>query len=378
MSGVNFLRVNPVMQGMEQAQQIDTQRARGQLVDMQVDEARQRAAGERAATDALNRIYAEGGQNLSSVDVNRRLAADPNIGGGRRLHALGQAEEAEQKRTQVEAQARERNAREFKMFVDSGAYAAASEVGKRMGLNVPPEFWADKERVAKLRETLDIEDRRAGITQKRASAGASSASAEASRALAQSRQPGAYEDFEDAEGRVVRRNKATGESSYVNAPDGKPLVRRQAGSTGRDPLFETKRQAWLRTNPGDEQGALEFASGRRQATVAELLRVAQSAAEKRADGEYSPEGRRRVYDETYRAQLKSFGIDPDNPMASIPGGRRGADGAAQQGGAPQSQGAGEIPQQNGMPAPRSPAERDALPPGTRYVDPNGEIRVKRQ
>lgn len=45
--------------------------------------------------------------------------------------------------------------------------------------------------------------------------------------------------------------------------------------------------------------------------------------------------------------------------------------------APAPAAAGGTPMRNGMAAPRTPEERDALPPGTRYVDPNGNIRVRR-
>lgn len=368
MPELNLLTVNPVTAGIESAQRMDAQRQRGQLLDMQVGDMRAKRAQERAATDALNNIYATGGPDLTTEQVHRRLAADPNVSGGRRLESLKAAEDSSLRRTQVEAQARERDARQFKVLLENGMDAAAAEVAKRMGMTIPPDFWTNQAKRRALLEKLEIEDKQAGINQKRASAGAS-------QALAESRRVPEIDEYDTEQG-VVRVERGSGKSSYVLGPDGNPIKKQAAASAGRDPLFETKRQAWLRTNPGDEQGALEFASGRRQATVAELLRIAQSAAKNRAEGEYSPERQRAVYDETYRAQLKAFGIDPDNPMATVPGNRRGVDGpGARSASSPAA--AGEVPMRNGMAAPRTPEERDALPPGTRYLDPNGNVRVRR-
>ncbi len=244
---VNFLRENPVLDGMQQAQQLENQRARAELVDMEVQARREQARQDRAASEALNRIYATG-EKLNSGEVNRRLAADPSLGGARRLQALKSAEEQDVSRQQMEAQARERDARAFKSYVDSGLYGAAAEQARRMGLNIPAEFWSNKEKVAALREKLEIEDKRAGINQKNAAAGASSA-------LAASRKPDPYEDFTDAEGRVFRRNKADGKGDYIRDPEGNPIVvetKRGVAEVGADARRKiAELQARARTETGE-------------------------------------------------------------------------------------------------------------------------------
>lgn len=271
-------------------------------------------------------------------------------------------------REEREARRKEKQVSNMATYLKLGATELAKAAAKEAGLAVPDTFWTNHDAQRKLIDQLEIEQKRASIASSRASAGAS-------QALAESRRVPEIDEYDTEQG-VVRVERGSGKSSYVLGPDGNPIKKQAAASAGRDPLFETKRQAWLRTNPGDEQGALEFASGRRQATVAELLRIAQSAAKNRAEGEYSPERQRAVYDETYRAQLKAFGIDPDNPMATVPGNRRGVDGpGARSASSPAA--AGEVPMRNGMAAPRTPEERDALPPGTRYLDPNGNVRVRR-
>ena len=47
---------------------------------------------------------------------------------------------------------------------------------------------------------------------------------------------------------------------------------------GRGSVFEQKRAAWLSAHPNDEQGALEYASGRRQASYSDVSRIAASIA----------------------------------------------------------------------------------------------------
>lgn len=215
MPEVDFLTENPVVRGMRQAQQADTERSRGQLIDMQVEGQRAQAREEQAATAALNRIYATGGPK-TSMDVHSQLAADPSLGGSRRLNALQQSEEDDRKRTQVEAQARERDARQFKMYLENGLDGAASEQARKMGLNIPPTFWTNQAQRREMLEKLEVEEKRARINQSNASAGAS-------RALAGSRTPDTHEDFTDAEGRVVRRDRRTGESKYIAGPDGQPI-----------------------------------------------------------------------------------------------------------------------------------------------------------
>ena len=269
MPDVNFLRANPVVQGMQQAQQLDASRARSALAEMEVEQARERARGEQAATQALNRIYAEGG-DLSTAGINRRLAADPNITGGRRLQALQTAETDERQRMQTEAQAQERNARAFKMYLENGLDAAAQETAKRMGMNIPPSFWTDQAQRRALLNRLEVQERQARVSQAQAAAGAS-------RALAQSRQPDAYEDFTDDQGRLVRRDKATGRAQYILGPDGQPIRSQSRDGVRADIARDTNatrlRIAELQARARTEQGA------QRDATLREIARMQTESRE---------------------------------------------------------------------------------------------------
>jgi hypothetical protein len=516
MDRVNFLRQNPVLEGMQQGQQIENARSRGELLDMEVQRDRDAQRQEGAATEALNRIYARGG-NLSSGEVQRQLAADPMVGGTRRLQALRQAEAADLQNTQIDAQAKERQARAFKLYVDSGMFAAAAEEAKRMGMNIPPQFWQDQEKVRALKQRLDVEDKQASIRQKNASAGAN-------RALASNRQPDSYEDFTDDQGRVVRRDKATGQSQYITGPDGQP-IRTTSRDTARTDVARLNNEARIkvaelqaraRTETGaardatmreiariqsesreavalgnqgarlsqievQQQGANERARGQNESREAiELHRggaalnrtetqqqganernaetnkarmnvaegqnqsresiatgnrdakldqtqMQQEGADRRAQARNAGQGGRPLNIEARRQMLIDAGIDPQQAAliaggaavtpaqraqirqriqagvvgakdnvgrpqfrtpaeqqaeaarreADVFGQQPGASAAPQQEGAAPAQGAAAPQAANGLPAPRSLAERDALPPGTRYVDPNGQVRVKR-
>jgi len=273
MPDLNFLTVNPVTAGIESAQRMETQRRRGELLDMQVEGARAAREQERSASAALNDIYAQGG-DLNSADVHRRLAADPRVGGTRRLEALQVAEDLANKKTQADAQARERDSRQFKMLLEAGADSAAAEVAKRMGIVIPPDFWANKAKRQALLEKLEIEDKQAGISQKRASAGASYA-------LAQSRKPDDYEDFPDSEGRIVRRDRKTGESRYIMGPDGQPLRQQTKDSTRLAGVQDTNaariKIAELQARARTETGASRDATMREIANIQAQSREAVAA-----------------------------------------------------------------------------------------------------
>lgn len=60
--------------------------------------------------------------------------------------------------------------------------------------------------------------------------------------------------------------------------------------TGRKSVYEQKREAWLAANPGDEKGALEYASGRRKLAPAEEERIASGIAKNEASQSMTPLG----------------------------------------------------------------------------------------
>lgn len=460
MPELNFLTVNPVTAGIESAQRMETQRRRGELLDMQVEGARAAREQERSASAALNDIYAQGG-NLSSVDVHRRLAADPRVGGTRRLEALQVAEDLANKKAQAEGQARERDSRQFKMLLEAGADAAAAEVAKRMGITIPPDFWANKAKRQALLEKLEIEDKQAGISQKRASAGAS-------QALAESRRQPVIDEYYDDQNRLVRVDRATGKSSFVNGPDGQPLRQPNKDSTRLAGIQDTNaariKIAELQARARTEQGAARDATMREIANIQAQSREAVAAGrgaatlnqedmrqqgatarnettaqsreaiaagnqstriqvEEQKGGREGGRGGRPLDREVRLRMLLESGVPEDEARRiaagvsmtpqQIAGFRDRAmkrvqtpdpttgrlqfrtpaeqnaeverqvqivTGGAQSPGArsaPPPTAAGEMPTRNGMAAPRTPEERDALPPGTRYLDPNGNVRVRR-
>lgn len=399
MPDLNFLTVNPVTAGIESAQRMEAQRQRGELVDLQVQDARAKRAQEQSASQALNDIYAQGG-DLSSADVHRRLAADPRVGGTRRLEALQVAEDLANKKTQADGQARERDARQFKMLLENGMDGAAAEVAKRMGMNIPPDFWTNQAKRRALLEKLDIEDRQAGISQKRASAGAS-------QALAEERRRSPIDEYQDDQGRTVRTDRATGRSSFVLGPDGQPLKQRQTArsdyrdydltdAAGKPAGFERIHSDGRRERfaaPEGTQFTPQGTSGRpldrevhlrmlQEAGVPddEARRIAAgiSMTPQQIAG-FRDRAMKRVQTPdptTGRLQFRTPAeqdAEVERQVQIVTGG------AAQTGArnAPAPAAAGGTPMRNGMAAPRTPEERNALPPGTRYLDPNGNIRVRR-
>ena len=401
MPELNLLTVNPVTAGIESAQRMDAQRQRGQLLDMQVEDARARRAQEQSASQALNDIYAQGG-DLSSADVHRRLAADPRVGGTRRLEALQVAEDLANRKTQAEGQARERDARQFKMLLENGMDGAAAEVAKRMGMNIPPDFWTNQAKKRALLEKLDIEDRQAGISQKRASAGAS-------QALAESRRAPQIDEYQDDQGRTVRVDRASGKSTFVVGPDGQPLKQRQpgrpdyrdydlkdaegkpagferiyadgrrerfqapdgtqyapqGGGAGGRPLDREVRFKMLVESGMDENDARRIASG--VAMTPQQIAGFRDRAMKRVQTPDPTTGRLQ-----FRTPAEQ-NAEVERQVRIITGG--GEQPAAQPQGAPRQDG-GAVPMRDGVPAPRTLDERNALPSGTKYFDPNGNIRVR--
>jgi len=82
---------------------------------------------------------------------------------------------------------------------------------------------------------------------------------------------------EDEEGKptIGRFNHETGdvETTGVRGTAG----RGRAGGGGRS-VYQQKREAWLAVHPGDDKGALDYASGKRQPTALEIEKMARSAA----------------------------------------------------------------------------------------------------
>lgn len=72
-------------------------------------------------------------------------------------------------------------------------------------------------------------------------------------------------------------------------------------------VFEVKRQAWLAAYPGDEQGALAFASGTKQQSDADLYNIASNVMAREFAGQFgvSPEQKQQRVNELFQ-QLKGM------------------------------------------------------------------------
>lgn len=106
----------------------------------------------------------------------------------------------------------------------------------------------------------------------------------------------------------------------VRTIEGQTMGRRSGDRTS---VFEVRRQAYLNVHPGDEQGALDFASGRRTLGQPEISKSALSAAQRDAKemaltgDKYAAFVRQRAAE--YERHLKSgFGQSPTQPPNATP------------------------------------------------------------
>jgi hypothetical protein len=103
----------------------------------------------------------------------------------------------------------------------------------------------------------------------------------------------------------------------------------RAAGGGRASVFQQKKDAYLAVNPGDEQGALDYASGRRTLSGREARlaaeRMASTMRDSRTNQPLDAAGRRRAADEIYaritEGQADHSGATPPPSPAPRPGAR---------------------------------------------------------
>lgn len=83
------------------------------------------------------------------------------------------------------------------------------------------------------------------------------------------------------DGTPIYLNQSTGEESLG---DNGPMTPKSGAAGGRTSVFQQKQAAWLAVHEGDTQGALDFANGRRQMSVPEMVKSAQSQAAREING----------------------------------------------------------------------------------------------
>jgi hypothetical protein len=167
---------------------------------------------------------------------------------------------------------------------------------------------------------------------------------------------------------------------------GQPLSGQRFGQRGaQSSVFQQKRSAWLAAHPGDEQGALAYASGTKQVDPATELRIASGIAKielgNAPDPTLSTPAQRDAYQTALQNRAKEI-VQSWRPTQ-----QPSAPQAAPAMPAPAARPGVAAPQAPAMPAPAMPAmgtrespampqtedEFNALPSGAVYVDPEDGI-----
>lgn len=183
-------------------------------------------------------------------------------------------------------------------LLNAGHVDAAKEVARRFGQEIPDHVVND----AELRSALEQAAKRAQVEYANRPKDQQSYILGQSNRFQQLRSegqrigpadiytppPGAPTPQEDQQRDQWRHvgNKPDGTPIYLNQATGEeqeggmgPMTPRSgAGAGGRSSVFQQKQTAWLEVHPGDSQGALDYASGRREMSTAEKVKSANSQA----------------------------------------------------------------------------------------------------
>lgn len=147
-----------------------------------------------------------------------------------------------------------------------------------------------------------------------------------------------------------------GAAAAGKLPGGRYTGHRSGGAGGS--VFQQKQAAWLKVHPNDRQGALDYASGRRQMTYADTVKLADQMVAREASSSMRPmsPAQRTQKREEYIKMIRQQGHA--EPAQASPG-------------APPT-----APVSN-YPMPQDQQEFDALPSGTIYTDPDdGQLYKK--
>jgi len=176
------------------------------------------------------------------------------------------------------------------------------------------------------------------------------------------------EDIDPATGKTTRGltvfNRDEGTAEFT---PGATITGRAggAGGAGRSSVFQQKQSAWIETHPGDSQGALDYASGRRTMSPADAMKSARSMAGREISQDPTIIGTKRTAaieartQEIYK-QLQGAGAPPAAPAAPAQINMRG-------------NGTQQEPY-----APTSREDYDQITSGTYFVNPSdGKVYLKK-
>jgi hypothetical protein len=187
----------------------------------------------------------------------------------------------------------------------------------------------------------------------------------------------------DNDGNMQFLRKGRLQAEPVKDAGGNPLAAQRFGAarTGQSSVFQQKRQAWLSVNPGDEQGALAYASGTKQVDPATELRIASQIAKvelgNAPDPTLATSAQRDAYQRSLQARAQEIvqGWRQQQPGGQAPQpGVRPPQAAPQPGAPPMA--APAMPAMGTRESPAMPQTEDefnALPSGSVYVDPDDGI-----
>lgn len=408
MASIDFIRSNPITEGMQDAARTAQAQARIEQIRSQQDSD---AAMGRVARGIVEAEQANPGMTAQDRVGNlRRAAAAPGLSGEAAMGLLERAQGQERQLQQDQASREEREARRkdkhvanMATYLKLGATELAKAAAKEAGLIVPDTFWTNHDAQRKLIEQLEIDQKRASIASSRASAGAS-------QALAESRRAPQIDEYQDDQGRTVRVDRATGRSTFVVGPDGQPLKQRQTGRpdyrdydlkdaegkpAGFERIYADGRRERFQAPDGTQYAPQAGGAGGRPLDREVRFRmlvesgVDENEARRIATGvamtpgqiaQFRDRAMKRVQTPdptTGRLQFRTPAeqqAEVDRQVKIITG---GTDQPVTQQQPQQQQDTGAIPMVNGLPAPRTLDEAESLPIGSRFVAPDGKIKVRR-
>lgn len=254
--------------------------------------------------------------------VQNALAKAPGTG-----HSMMQLFSADQTSARAGAvEQRKLEAEGHKMWVAAlkeGDVKMAQQIGKQYGLNIPDQIYNDRGMAIDMRvaanmtKTMGITDDRAAsfvskYMEARHNGADQGVAARAAAAAAESIGGKAAHWYVDENRNVVALDAHNNPVAGKGGPKARETRYEMyppnaGGAGGKQSVFQQKQAAWLALHPSDAAGALEFASGRRQATTFEIQKSATAAAarEERSDPRaairgWTPEQRARRTQEIAR------------------------------------------------------------------------------
>jgi hypothetical protein len=194
---------------------------------------------------------------------------------------------------------REEGSRLMLGALKDGDVELAKYTAQQYGLNVPDEMWSNKNVVMQLRtagnlaKQLSIKDEHA-VAFAHGYVEALAAGAPVQQAVMQGLAKVPKNGFE-VKGHVVAEDgTVTFYDKNGETKDSGIKARPTGGRGGAGSVYEVKRNAWLAVHPGDQQGALDYASGKKQIPPEQIVNWVEAAVrgeERNVPGGYSPQER---------------------------------------------------------------------------------------